>query len=207
MARDSLDAVHQDVSRSLVALGEVEIEVRKGERGVGHPFALQQAFEDLRRRSEQASVDAGEVREHLGHTRGALAAGQVLLAGMPAPDTDQERVDRDAMHTRLGRLHQRIGEILPIAEDLTDRTKATGELATRGRDRARSDRAEVHDLNQDVARSRVVARDLDGPVDAAEVDVHRAAGQAQAVASAARLRTTQTGRHHGPQVAPAGIRR
>lgn len=192
LARESLEAVHQDVSRSLVALGDVDIEIRKGERGVGHPFALQQAFDDVRRRSEQASRDAGEVREHLGHSRGALAAAQVLLAGLRTPATEQERVDQEAMSTRLRHLHDSLSEILPVAEDLTRRTSVTGKLATQGRDRASSDRAEVQHLTEGAGMSRRVALDMDAPVETAQVNVNRAAAQAHAVASAARLRSEPT---------------
>ncbi|WP_298752940.1 hypothetical protein [uncultured Serinicoccus sp.] len=207
LAWEGLDAVHQDVSRSLVALGDVEIAVRKGERGLARPFELQEAFEDLRRRSVQACADAGEVREHLGFARGALAAGQVVLAGMPTPATDQERSDREAMDTRLRRLHRSLGELLPVAEDLTRGTRATGELATQGRDRAGSDRAEVLGLSEDVSRSRKVARGLDNPVGAARVEVRRAAAQAQALASAARLRAALTTSHPAAAITSAGVHR
>lgn len=207
LARESLAAVHQDVSRSLVALGDVDIAVRKGERGVGHPFALQQAFEDLRRRSEQASRDAGDVREHLGHTRGALAAGQVLLGGMRPGATEQERLDQESMRTRLRHLYDSLSEILPVAEDLTHRTRVTGELATAGRDRARSDGAEVLHLTEDVGMSRRVALGMDAPVDTVEVHVHRAAARAHAVASAVRLRVAQSTPDPAPQLPSAGVRR
>lgn len=207
LASEGLDAVHQDVSRSLVALGDVEIAVRRGERGAGYPFEVQKAFEDLRRWSGQACADAGEVREHLGFARGALAAGQVVLAGMPTPATDQERSDQEAMDTRLRQLHGSLGELLPVAEDLTRRTRATSEVAAQGRDRAGSDRAQVLGLSEDVGRWRTLARGLDNPVGTVEVDFHRAAAQAEALGSVARRRVAQTTVHPGAVTASAGVRR
>ncbi|GAA4885584.1 hypothetical protein GCM10025788_27320 [Serinicoccus chungangensis] len=126
---------------------------------------------------------------------------------MPAPDTEQERVDQDAMHTRLQRLHDAIVQRLPVAEDLRDWTGATGELATVGRDRAHSDPAEVLGMTEDVGRSRTVALGLDGPVEVAKVSVHSAAAQAQTVAATARLRAAQTTAHPRAYNAPPGVHR